>query len=54
MPKQPSQSDKDAFLAVLSMYDRPEHELHQKPLDADDDVDAFVDRAFGNVTIPPA
>ena len=45
-------SDRDAFFATLSLYDKPESELHQKPLDSDVDVDAFIDVAFGNITIP--
>jgi hypothetical protein len=47
-------SDADAFFAALALYDRPESELHTKPLDADVDVDGFVEAAFGNVTLPPA
>lgn len=48
-----SPTDREAFLASLALYDRPEPELHQRVLDEDCDVDAFVDRAFGNVTLPP-
>jgi len=46
-------SDKEVFMAALALFDRDEAELHGTPLDADVDVDAFVERAFGNVTIPP-
>ena len=40
-------------MAALAIFDRPEAELHDKPLDEDVDIDAFVDRALGNVTMPP-
>jgi hypothetical protein len=56
-PKNPA-SDKEAFFASLAIYDRPEHELHQRVLDEDCDVDGFIERAFSksvgkNGTIPP-
>ena len=52
-PKQPHQTDRELFAEALRMFDRPEGELHQRPLEADEDVDAFIDTAFGNITLPP-
>lgn len=52
-PKPTHKSDRELFAEALRLFDRPEEELHQQPLPADADVDAFVDRAFGNVTLPP-
>ncbi len=55
-PKTPpaaQKSDRDVFFAALKLYDRPENELRQRPLDDDVDVDAFIDAAFGNITLPP-
>ena len=46
-------ADREAFFRTLALYDRPEAELRQRVLDADVDIDAFVDRAFGGATIPP-
>ena len=51
-PKTPL-SDKETFLNSLKIYDRPESELHHRPLDEDVDTDAFIDGAFGNITLPP-
>ena len=49
MPTKPT--DTEQFFASLALFD---HELdQQKPLDHDVDVDAFVDAAFGNATLPP-
>ena len=50
-PKAPT--DRETFLAALALYDKPESELHGKPLEADVDVDGFIDEAFGNITLPP-
>jgi hypothetical protein len=56
-PKEVSLSqptDSDVFFASLRLYDRPESELKQRPLDADADIDGFVEAAFPrNATIPP-
>ena len=49
----PMMSDREVVNEALSLFDRPESELHQRVLDADADVDGFLDRAFGNVTLPP-
>jgi hypothetical protein len=45
MPRK-HKSDLETFKEALSMWDRPESELFGTPLDADADVDSFVDRAF--------
>jgi hypothetical protein len=52
-PKPTPKSDRELFAEALRMFDRPEEELHQRPLPADADVDSFIDAAFGNVTLPP-
>lgn len=52
-PKPTPMSDRELFAEALRLFDRPEEELHQQPLPADTDVDAFVDDAFDNVTLPP-
>jgi hypothetical protein len=52
-PKQTHKSDREMFADALRLFDRPEDELHQQPLPADADVDAFVEKAFGYVTVPP-
>jgi hypothetical protein len=46
-------TDHDLFADSLRLFDRPEAELHDRVLDHDTDIDGFVERAFGNVTIPP-
>jgi hypothetical protein len=46
-------TDREMFLASLALFDRPESELRQRPLDEDADVDAFVEAVFGNGTLPP-
>ncbi len=51
--KKPTKSDRELFVEALELFDRPEAELRQRPLDADEDVDAFVDAAFVNITLPP-
>jgi hypothetical protein len=52
-PAHAGRSDREIVSEALALFDRPESELHQRVLDADADVDAFVDRAFGNKTLPP-
>ena len=52
-PKPTHKSDREIVAEALHIFDRPEDELHQQPLPADVDVDAFIDAAFGNVTLPP-
>lgn len=52
-PKPTHMSDRELFAEALRLFDRPEEELHQQPLPADADVDAFVEKAFGYVTVPP-
>lgn len=46
-----NKSDRALFLEALQMWDRPREELHTKALDADVDVDSFVERAL---TLPSA
>ena len=41
-----SRQDREAFLAALEMWNRPQHELGFKGLDADCDTDAIIDRLF--------
>jgi hypothetical protein len=56
MTSRKSPTDKEAFMASLALFDRPESELRQRCLDESADVDAFVDNAFrvmGNVSMPP-
>lgn len=43
--------DRDQFLQSLALFERGE--TNERVLDDDVDVDAFVDKAFGNITIPP-
>lgn len=51
--KKPTKTDRELFTEALELFDRPEAELRQRPLDADEDVDGFIDTAFANITIPP-
>ncbi|MCC7074504.1 MAG: hypothetical protein IT383_24570 [Deltaproteobacteria bacterium] len=52
--KKPTKTDRELFAEALRLFDRPEEELHEQPLPADADVDAFVEAVFGNATIPPS
>jgi hypothetical protein len=38
--------DREAFLRALKQWDRPEEDFRCKPLDADCDTDAIIDRLF--------
>ena len=38
--------DRQAFLQALMIWDRPENQLGGRPLSADTDTDAFIDRLF--------
>lgn len=42
-------TERHEFLDALALWDRPEEELRQKALDADVDVDAFVERAVARM-----
>ncbi len=50
-------TDRDAFFASLSLFDKDERELRQRALPADTDVDAAVEAAFmkalGNPSLLP-
>ena len=48
--RHPVTTDNSLFLEALSLWDRPMDELHRKELDADFDVDAFVERAMSNLS----
>ena len=50
----PMMSDREIVQEALALFDRPEGELHQRVLDADADTDGFVERFFGNITLPPS
>jgi hypothetical protein len=52
-PKQPPprRTDREVFMQSLALFDRPESK--ERVLESDVDIDAFVEGAFGNVTIPP-
>jgi hypothetical protein len=53
-PMMSAASDREVVNQALALFDRPEGELHQRVLDADADTDGFVDRFFGNITMPPS
>jgi hypothetical protein len=38
--------DLDTFESALKLWDRPDNELGGTPLDAEADIDAFLDAAF--------
>jgi hypothetical protein len=46
-------TDREIVLEALKLFDREENELHQRPLENDVDTDSFIERAFGNITMPP-
>jgi hypothetical protein len=46
-------TDRELFQEALELFNRSEAELRQRPLEHDVDVDAFVEKAFGNTTLPP-
>lgn len=46
MTTKSSRQDREAFLKALEMWDRPQHELGFKGLDADCDTDAIIERLF--------
>jgi len=41
-----SKQDQETFFATLKIYDRPEEQLRQRCLEADEDVDYLVDKLF--------
>lgn len=43
-------TDHSLFLEALSMWDRPMEELHRKEIDADFDVDSFVEGAISSLS----
>lgn len=51
--KMPTKTDRELFAEALELFNRPEEELRQRPLEADVDVEGFIDTAFVNITIPP-
>jgi hypothetical protein len=52
-PKQPPprRTDREIFMQSLALFDRPESK--DRVFESDVDIDAFVERALGNATIPP-
>lgn len=48
-PKAPT--DRDIFFQSLALFDRPDQK--DRVLEDDVDIDAFVERALSNATIPP-
>ena len=49
-PKAPT--DRETFFQSLALFDRPEQ--RERVLEDDVDIDAFVERALGTVTLPPS
>ena len=47
----PRRTDREIFMQSLALFDRPESK--DRVLEEDVDIDAFVEGAFGNTTIPP-
>lgn len=47
----PRRTDREIFMQSLALFDQPESK--DRVLDDDVDIDAFVDKALGNVTLPP-
>lgn len=48
--RHPVKTEHSLFLEALSLWDRPMDELHRKEIDADFDIDAFVERAISNLS----
>lgn len=47
----PKATDRELFFQSLALFDRPDQK--DRVLEDDIDIDAFVERALGNATMPP-
>ena len=52
-PKAPT--DRELFFQSLALFDRPDQKGRQKErvFEDDVDIDAYIDRALANATMPP-